>query len=374
MTAILEAVPNFSEGRDLDVVRGLVSAVEAAGAEVLDWSADPDHHRSVITFVGDPATVEEASVAVARAAFESIDLREHAGVHPRVGALDVLPFVPLVGAGMPEAVEVARRVGARIAEEGVPVYFYGEASDPPGRTLAPLRRGGWEAIRDGFPEGREPDLPAVVPANEAARANHAAAAQPDRPAAARSDEAAAARPDRPAAARSDQPTAAPPDQPAAARADASTAVRPDRPHGPRPHPTAGATCVGARRLLLAWNVDVEGVSPEALRELASGLRETGGGFEGLRVLALELPRQGRTQISMNLEDPVGVSPFRVFLAVEEEVRRIGGRITATEVVGMIPDALVLPAAADRLRLLDPDPSRLLSSRLAAHLARDPGRP
>lgn len=328
---ILEAVPNFSEGRDLGVVRDLVAVVQSAGAEVLDWTADPDHHRSVITFVGDPATVEEAAVAVALAAMEAIDLRGHDGVHPRVGALDVLPFVPLLGAEMADAVRVARSVGVRLADAGLPIYFYGEASDPPGRTLADLRRGGFEALAEGFPEGREPDLPAA-PA---------------------------------------RPPADPPAMPA---------PRPEAPTGPphagderppaasAPHPTAGVTCVGARRLLLAWNLDVEGVGIGALRELAARLRETGGGIPGLRVLALELPRQGRTQISMNLEDPVGVSPFRVYAAVEEDVRRLGGRIEATEVVGMIPDALVLPAAADRLNLRDPDPSRLLSSRLAAYLA------
>lgn len=303
MVPVLEAVPNFSEGRDLDLVRRLVRCIADEGADVLDWSADPDHNRSVITFVGDPDTVESASLAAARVALEAIDMESHEGVHPRIGALDVLPFVPLFGLSMEDAASLARRVAGSLVRLGVPVYFYGEASDPPGRALSGIRRGGYESLRDGFPPGREPDL------------------------------------------------------------------LPEGWSHPGVHPRAGATCVGARKLLLAWNVYVEGLEPEVVRELATSLREAEGGLPGVRALGLELPRQGRTQISMNLEDPDRTSPFRVFRAVEEAVTRQGGRIRATEIIGMIPDALVLPAATDRLRLLDPGPSRLLSRGLAEHLAR-----
>ena len=146
MVPVLEAVPNFSEGRDLSLVRELVATVGREGADVLDWSADPDHHRSVVTFIGDPDTVARASLAAARFALEHIDLREHRGVHPRVGALDVLPFVPLRGIEMEEAVAVARRVGRHIADLGVPVYWYG-VDAPGGRSLADIRRGGFEALR-----------------------------------------------------------------------------------------------------------------------------------------------------------------------------------------------------------------------------------
>lgn len=303
MVPVLEAVPNFSEGRDLDVVRELVRAVEDAGAEVLDWSADADHHRSVITFVGDPGTVEDASVSVARAAVSAIDLTGHRGVHPRIGALDVLPFVPLSGLRMEDAVRTARRVGERLAAEvGIPVYFYREASDPPGRGLAELRRGGFEGLRDGFRAGRTPDL-----------------------------------------------------------------LPPGWAH-PGAHPTAGATCVGARELLLAWNVFVEGLDAEEVSTVARGLRESGGGFRGVRALGLALERRGAMQVSMNVEDLQAVSPFQVFAALEREVRDRGGRVSGTEVIGLIPDALVLPAAADRLQLVDPRASRLLSHRLAEHVS------
>ncbi len=299
MLPVLEAVPNFSEGRDPAWLREIVSVIERTGVEVLDWSADPDHNRSVVTFLGDPPAVEAAAVAAARFAMQRIDLREHRGLHPRVGALDVLPFIPLAGLTLADAVGSAHRVGAALAELGLPVYFYGEASSPPGRRLSDLRRGGFEALRDGFPEGRAPDLPA----------GRSAA-----------------------------------------------------------HPRAGATCVGARGVLLAWNLYLEGVELERVRELAGEVREMGGGFASLRALAFRLESQGRLQLSMNLEDPERTSPFDVFRMVEQRVQSWGGRIARTEVIGMIPDALVLPAATDRLHLLDSPPSRLLSTRLARHLA------
>lgn len=301
MVPVLEAVPNVSEGRDRRRVEALVRAVEGEGAEVLDWSSDPDHHRSVLTYVGEPATVERASVALAREVTASVDLRGHRGVHPRVGALDVLPFVPLSGLTLEDAAGSARRVGRALSDElGLPVYFYGAASDPPGRRLADLRRGGFEALAEGFPPDRPPDL-----------------------------------------------------APAGLRAA---------------HPSAGVTCVGARRLLLAWNLYVEGVEPAEVRALAARMRETGGGFPGLRTLALELETQDRVQLSMNLEDLERTSPFDVYRAAEAAVVAMGGRLHATEIIGMMPDGLVLPAAADRLRLLDSHPSRLLSSRLAHHLS------
>ncbi|MDT8342608.1 MAG: hypothetical protein RQ751_13940, partial [Longimicrobiales bacterium] len=247
MLPVLEAVPNFSEGRDPDFLSEVVRVAARAGAEVLDASQDPDHHRSVVTFVGSPSAVEDAAVAVAEVAVRRIDLRGHRGAHPRVGALDVLPFVPLVGCTMADALDAARGAARRLAGLGLPVYFYGEASSPPGRTLADLRRGGVEALWPHFPVGREPDL-------------------------------------------------------TAGRSGA--------------HPTAGAVCVGARDVLLAWNVWVEDVEPAALRALACELRERNGGIEGVRALAVELPRQGGLQLSMNLEGVARRSPMRVFRRVE----------------------------------------------------------
>ncbi len=301
MVPVLEAVPNFSAGRDATLVDRLVRAASVFSVEVLEASADPDHNRAVLTFVGPAHAVEDASVALARIAVETIDLREHEGVHPRVGALDVLPFIPLLGLTMEDARASALRVGERLAREvEIPVFLYAEASDPRGKTLAQLRAGGFESILPRFPDDQAPDF------------------------------------------------------------------LPEKWPHPGAHPTAGVTCVGARPLLLAWNVEVEGLSEEEVGRLATELRERDGGIAGLRVLALPLASKGRLQVSMNLEHARRNNPFLVFEAVERRVHAAGGQVMATEVVGLVPDELILEAGADRLSLLDPDPSRVLSSRLTAH--------
>ena len=304
MTAqVLEAVPNFSEGRDLDVVLAIVEAMRQAGATVLDWSADPDHHRSVVTIVGPPDVVEDAAVAGAGIAFRHIDLRHHDGVHPRIGALDVLPFIPLVGLSLEHARAVAQRAGRRIVDEfDVPVYFYGQASDPPGRSLADLRRGGFEAIVQGWPAGGAPDL---LPA--------------------------------------------------------------DWTH-PGGHPRSGVSCVGARTVLLAWNVFVDGLTLAVAREIARDLRERHSGLAGVRALALELPRRNALQISMNLEDPMVTAPAVVFDRLEALVSARGGRVAQTEIIGLMPDQLVLSVAQQRMKLEAGAETRLLSSRLVQYLA------
>lgn len=296
---VLEAVPNVSEGRDLGLIRELVDMIDAHDVEVLDWSADRDHHRAVITFIGPPQDVEAACLTVARFTRDAIDLRLHRGAHPRVGALDVLPLVPLYDISMPEAVASAMRIGEGISELGVPVYHYGEASTPPGRNLAGLRTGGFEALAVAWPSDRRPDWSAGLQAA---------------------------------------------------------------------HPTAGATCVGARPVLLAWNVFVEGITLEDARGIAAQIRERGGGFAGLRALGLWLEGSGRIQVSMNLEDPWRTSPLDVFDRITAEVSRNGGEVVETEVIGMVHDTLVLPDSSGRLKLPDPGSARILSQRVAAHVA------
>jgi glutamate formiminotransferase len=191
----------------------------------------------------------------------------------------------------------------------LPVWFYAEASDPPGRGLAEIRRGGFEALLQGIPPERHPDCyPGMATGAEAVM-----------------------------------------------------------------HPSAGGVAVGARPVLLAWNVDVEGVEMDRLRALASRLREAGGGIPGLRVLALELATQGRRQLSMNLEDATRRDPFGVFQRLEQAVAAEGGEITATEIIGIPPDNLFREAAAHRLRLVGSPGRDALAPQLLRHLAKD-GRP
>lgn len=159
---VVEAVPNFSEGRDPDFVGAAADAFTAAGCEVLHTTMDPDHHRSVVTAIGSPHAVETGAVAAAELALRRIDLRGHSGVHPRVGALDVLPFVPLHGITMEDVVRLARRAGTSIADLGIPVQFYGRASRPPGRSLATIRRAAGERPEADLP-GREPQGRRVYP-------------------------------------------------------------------------------------------------------------------------------------------------------------------------------------------------------------------
>lgn len=263
---------------------------------------DPDHNRSVVTVIGDPQPVEAACARAAELARDAIDLRRHQGAHPRVGALDVLPFVPLRGLEMTDVAASARRAGRAVSRLGIPVAFYGEASEPPGRPLAELRRGGFEAIRNGFPTDRVPDL---VP-------------------------------------------------------DASAPGL--------PHPSAGLSCVGARQPLLAWNVYLRGLGVSAARRIASRIRETGGGFTGLRALGLALPRSGRVQVSMNLEDSERRSAGPIYDEIERLAREKGGDVDEVEVVGMASADLAHLAESGRLRAPGLDADRVLETRVKNHVA------
>ena len=303
---LVEAVPNFSEGRDPGFVSAVAESFARTGCDVLHTTRDPDHSRCVVTVIGGPDEVGDGAVAAARIALERIDMRGHRGVHPRVGALDVLPFVPLRRMEMFGAVELARRTGARIARLGIPVYYYGRASEPSGRTLASIRQGGFEALLLA---------------------------------------AAAGRP------RADVPGRAPDGTPLHRSA----------------HPTAGAACVGAREVLLAWNVDIEGVSPKDAGRIAAAIRESGGGFRGLRAMAVVLPEQGRTQVSMNLETPDTTDPMEVYEAIEKDVTTRGGRVAGTELIGLAPDA-VTDSVAKSMGIRDWSTDRILSRRVDSRVA------
>ncbi len=267
---LIECVPNFSEGRDAGVVRAIESAVAStAGVAVLGCESDPDHNRSVITFAGEPGAVVDAALAAAAEAVRRIDLNRHTGVHPRIGALDVLPFIPVRGSTLEDCAAAAWAAGERLWRElGVPVYFYEAAARRPGRrNLADVRRGQFERLRQD------------------------AAASPER--------------------------------------------WPDL-GGPAPHPTAGATAVGARKFLIAYNINLATKDVRIARRIAAKIRESSGGFRHVKALGLELASKRLAQVSMNLVDYEDTPVECVFETVEAEAARSGVAVASSEIIGLIP--------------------------------------
>lgn len=287
---LLEAVPNFSEGRDGDVVDALRSALSAP-ARLLDVHVDPDHHRSVYTLVAEPDALVETLVAGIACARDRIDLRRHEGAHPRIGAADVVPIVPIRPGDMDAARAAAATLARRVGDElGLPVFLYGELA--PGRGPAFFRRGGTE------------ELTRRLAAGEVA-------------------------------------------------ADSG-------PH--ELHPSAGGVIVGARRPLIAFNVNLRG-ELAAAREVAAVVRETGGGFPGVRALGLDLPRAGVVQVSMNVEDWEAAALHELVARIEAEAEARGAEVLGSELVGLMPAGAAVAAAGSVLRIDGFDSSHVLELRL-----------
>ncbi len=285
----LESVPNFSEGRDRATIDALAGAL-SEHAELLDVHSDPDHNRSVFTLVGDEDALAAALVAGVACAKERIDLRRHEGAHPRIGAADVVPLVPVEPSDMPRAVRAARRVGELLAELGLPVFLYGELGGGNGPSF--FRRGGPEELQR--------------------------------------------------------------------RVDAGE-VTPD--FGPAAlDPSAGGVLVGARRPLIAFNVNLRG-DLQAAREIAGLVRERGGGFPGVRALGLDLPRAGLVQVSMNVEDWEAAALHEIVGRIESEAAARGVEVVGSELVGLMPAGAAVAAAGPVLRIDGFDPSRVLELRL-----------
>jgi glutamate formiminotransferase len=287
----LEAVPNFSEGRDRSVVKAIGRAL-AERAELLDVHVDPDHNRSVFTLVGDDRAVVDALVAGIACARERIDLRRHEGVHPRIGAADVVPVVPIRPVDADRARDAARRVAARVGREvGLPVFLYGDVGG--GRGPAFFRRGGPEELQRRIDAGElAPDF-------------------------------------------------------GPARLDAA----------------AGGVIVGSRRPLIAFNVNLAGADVGVAREIARVVRERDGGFPGVRALGLALPRAGKAQVSMNVEDWEAAALHEIVAAVEREAHARGVEVEGAELVGLMPAGAAAAAAGAALRIAGFDATRLLELRL-----------
>lgn len=299
---MIECVPNVSEGRRREVVDELAGVADKAGARVIDVHSDADHDRSVLTLVGDAAAVEESVVALMRRAMARIDLRAHRGVHPRMGAVDVVPFVPLRGASMGECVDIAGRVGARIGTElAVPVYLYGEAaSQKRRRDLADIRRGEFEGLsaKVDHPQGR-PDF------------------------------------------------------------------------GPsRVHPTAGAVAVGARDILVAYNVNLNTDDLRVAKDIAREIRASNGGLPGVKALGFSLVSRGLVQVSMNLTDVRRTSVPQAFERVKDEAGRRGVDVIESEIVGLVPRRALAGATSEDLMLDRELASVILEERLRHDGPRD----
>lgn len=294
----LECVPNVSEGRDPAVVDRLAGVLaDTPGVALLDVHRDAVHHRAVFTCIGEAQALQAGIVRLVGAAIESIDLRRHRGAHPRIGAVDVVPFVPVGASTMDDAVAAARATAAAVAAtHQVPVLLYEHAASAPHRRrLEHVRRGQFE----GLP----------------AKLRHAD-------------------------------------------------WRPDA--GPdEPHPTAGAIAMGARRLLVAWNINLATDRLEVATAVARAVRESSGGLPAVKAMGLALPQRDLVQVSMNLVD-VDVTPMHVvYEAVEREAARYGVTIAESELIGLVPAEAVGAVAADRLRLTGWHASRVLDTRLVA---------
>jgi len=281
---MLECVPNVSEGRDVGRIAAMATAVRATGAQLLDVHSDPDHHRSVFTIVGEPDVVQAAVRALSQLVVGVVDLRTHHGVHPRIGAVDLVPFVPLRGTTMAGAVRAAHEAGRALASElALPVYFYGEAAlAPQRRELPALRRGEFEGLVDRMaaPDGA-PDL------------------------------------------------------------------------GPaQPHPTAGATVVGAREILIAFNAELATHDLSIARDIARAIRESSGGLASLRALGLPLASRARAQVSMNLLRYRRTSLRDVMAAVDAEAASRHTTVIEFELVGCAPADAFRGVDRARVRMRD----------------------
>ena len=265
---VIECVPNFSEGVDCTKVHAILNAMHVEGVSLLDWSLDGDHNRSVVTIAGPPQAVVEAAVRAAGKAAELIDLTAQRGVHPRIGATDVIPFVPVSGISLPQCAILARQAGLEIwRRHNIPIYFYEAAASRPDRALL-------EQVRQGQFEGlRELVLRDV-------------------------------------------------------------ARRPDL-GGPELHPTAGASAVGARKFLIAYNLYLERPDVTAARAIAKALRASSGGLDGVKAMGVLV--QGRAQVSLNITDFRLTPVHHAFAAVDRLARTHGTKVVDAELIGLLPE-------------------------------------
>lgn len=280
---MIESVPNISEGRNLDIVEKIVDQVrETEGCILMNYSSDENHNRSVITYMGSPSAVEEASFKIAEKAKELIDLREHKGVHPRMGAVDVMPFVPLRGATMAECVSLSERVGKRISEElEIPVFLYEEsATSEERRNLAVIRNGEFEGMSQKLLKKEwKPDYGTD-----------------------------------------------------------------------KVHKTAGVMAIGARKPLIAYNIQLGTSDVEIAKKISETIRESSGGMKKVKAIGVMLESKNIAQVSMNLTDYKETPPHIAVERVKTEAKRYGVEVIGTELIGMMPMEAIAMAGAYYLQI------------------------
>lgn len=291
---IVECIPNFSEARRPNVVAEIIERIESVDSiSVLDQHSDIDHNRTVVTFVGPPDAVEEAAFQAIAKAAECIDLDKHNGEHPRIGATDVVPFVPIADVTMVECVEMARRLGKRVGETlKIPVYLYEEAATRPDRiNLEDIRRGQYEALKQEIDENpdREPDF------------------------------------------------------------------------GPAMLTSAGATVIGARQPLIAFNVYLTTSDVSIANKIAKAIRHSSGGLRFVKSIGVLV--EGRAQVSMNLTNYRKTSMARVVEMIRREAERYGVQIHHSELVGLVPNEALMDAAVWYMHMDEFEPDQILETRL-----------
>src|SRR3954467_328724 len=293
---LIECVPNVSEGRRPEIVNAMAAAIRAVpGVRLLDFSSDPSHNRSVFTLAGDAEGVERAVLALFERATAEVDLRTHSGEHPRMGAVDVVPFVPIEGVTMAECVALAKKVGAEVASRfRIPVYLYEDASANPARkNLEDIRRGEFEGL---------------------------------------------------------------------AAKMATAGWTPD--FGPSaPHPSAGATVIGARMPLIAYNINLATDRLDVAKKIAAAVRHSSGGYRFVKAMGIKLDDRGIVQVSMNLTNFEKTPIFRVFETVKREAERYGVAVLESEIVGLVPSAALNAAAEFYLQLAGFKADQVLENKL-----------
>jgi glutamate formiminotransferase len=294
--AIIESIPNVSEGRRREVIDQLIGSISGMpGVRLLDHSSDASHNRSVFTLLGDAPALKAATLALFEVAVAHIDLRSHRGEHPRLGAVDVVPYVPIEGATMDDCIALAREVAAIIAERfALPVYLYEEASQNPARrNLEDIRRGEFEGLAAKMAApGWAPDF------------------------------------------------------------------------GPRqPHETAGASVIGARMPLIAYNINLNTNRIDVARRIAAAIRHSSGGLRFVKAMGVMLEERQVAQVSMNLTNYQKTPVFRVFEMVKREAERYGVTILGSEIVGLVPSAALLATAEYYLQIEGFSGDQVLENRL-----------